>query len=154
MHLAELIRQSRFASPAQEAVLNLIATESWVAGEIANALAPYGITPTQYNVLRILRGGHPQPYTCSMIAERLLDRTPDVTRLLCRLEREDYITRCRGEHDRRVVEVSITEKGLTLLARLDVPVRALMGRITHHLSDDELLTLSRLLEALRTDQTA
>ncbi|HLT47917.1 MAG TPA: MarR family transcriptional regulator [Rubricoccaceae bacterium] len=152
MHLAELIRQSRFASPAQEAVLNVIATESWLAGEIADALAPYGVTPTQYNVLRILRGGHPEPYTCSMIAERLLDRTPDVTRLLCRLEREDLITRCRGAHDRRVVEVSITEKGLALLDRLDAPVQALMERITRHLSEDELRTLSRLLEALRADQ--
>ena len=152
MHLAELIRQSRFASPAQEAVLNVIATESWLTGAIADALSPYGITPTQYNVLRILRGGHPQPYTCSMIAERLLDRTPDVTRLLCRLEREDFITRCRGEQDRRVVEVSITEKGLALLDRLDAPVQVLMEHVTHHLSDDELRALSGLLEKLRADQ--
>ncbi|MDX1421211.1 MAG: MarR family transcriptional regulator [Rubricoccaceae bacterium] len=152
MHLAELIRQSRFASPAQEAVLNLIATESWVTGEIATELAEYDITPTQYNVLRILRGGHPEPYTCSMIAERLLDRTPDVTRLLCRMEREALVTRRRGAHDRRVVEVSITAKGLDLLERLDDPVRALMERITRHLSDDELQTLSGLLTQLRTDQ--
>jgi len=152
MHLAELIRQFRFASPAQEAVLNLIATESWVTGEIANALAPFGITPTQYNVLRILRGGHPEPYTCSMIAERLLDRTPDVTRLLSRLEREAFVTRSRGEHDRRVVEVSVTPKGLALLERLDAPVGALMARLTCHLSEEDLQTLSRLLTALRRDQ--
>ncbi len=152
MQLAELIRQSHFASPAQEAILNVIATESWVTGEIAAALAPYGVTPTQYNVLRILRGGHPAPYTCSMIGERLLDRTPDVTRLLCRLEREAFITRCRGTHDRRVVEVSITPRGLDLLDRLDAPMKALMARISRHLSGDELPTLSQLLETLRTDQ--
>jgi DNA-binding MarR family transcriptional regulator len=152
MHLAELIRQSHFASPAQEAVLNVIATESWVTGEIADALVPYGITPTQYNVLRILRGGQPEPYTCSMIAERLLDRTPDVTRLLCRLEREAFISRCRGAYDRRVVEVSITAKGIDLLARLDAPMQALMTRLTRHLSGDELQVLSRLLDRLRTDQ--
>jgi DNA-binding MarR family transcriptional regulator len=152
MHLAELIRQPHFASPAQEVVLNVIATESWIAGEVAAALAPYGITPTQYNVLRILRGGQPQPYTCSMIAERLLDRTPDVTRLLCRLEREALITRSRGAHDRRVVEVSITQKGLDILARLDAPMTALNARLTRHLSDDELRTLSDLLDKLRTDQ--
>jgi len=153
VRLAELIRQPHFASPAQEALFNVVATESWVAGEIADALEPYGITPTQYNVLRILRGVHPDPHTCTDIAERLLDRTPDVTRLLCRLEREALITRCRAEYDRRVVQVSITEKGLDLLARLDDPMEALMARLTRYLSDEELRTLSSLLEKLRTDQT-
>lgn len=152
MTLTELIRQDRFASPAQEAFLNVIATESWLSGQAAAALAEHGVTSAQYNVLRILRGGHPRPYTCSDIGCRLLDRTPDVTRLLERLERAGLITRRRAEHDRRVVEVGITPSGLDVLARLDEPMAEAVTRAARHLSDDELRTLSALLERLRADQ--
>lgn len=152
VRLADLIQQRHFTSPAQEAVLNVVATQSWINGEIADTLAPYDVTPNQYNVLRILRGRHPGPHTCTEVAERLLDRTPDVTRLLFRLEREGLVRRCRAEHDRRVVQVSITEKGLALLDRLDEPMAALMQRLTRHLTGDELETLSVLLDRLRTDQ--
>lgn len=152
MTLAELIQQSHFASPAHEALLNVFATDSWVSGEISDAIAPFGITRAQYNVLRILRGHHPERYTCSEIACRLLDRTPDVTRLLVRLEKQGFVVRHRAEHDRRVVEVEITAAGLDLLDKLDEPVNAAIERVTRHLSGEELATLSRLLEKLRTDQ--
>lgn len=150
--LADLIQQTHFASPAQEAVLNVFATASWAAGEISAAIAPYGITQAQYNVLRILRGRHPDRYACSDIAERLLDRTPDVTRLLVRLEGRGLVFRERAEHDRRVVEVEITAAGLALLQDLDEPVRQSIDRITRHLSADQLAALSGLLETMRTDQ--
>lgn len=152
MTLSDLIQQTRFASPAQEAVLNVFATASWVTSEIQATLAPHGITQAQFNVLRILRGRHPEQYTCSQIAERLLDRTPDVTRLLVRLERHGWVDRQRDEQDRRVVRVSITETGLELLQQLDEPVEATTHQIAEHLSDDELETLSSLLERLRTNQ--
>ena len=152
MTLADLIQQPHFASPAHEAVLNVVATDSWISGELSDALASFDITRAQYNVLRILRGGHPTPYACSEIASRLLDRMPDVTRLLVRLEAGGYIRRQRAEHDRRVVEVEITDSGLALLERLDTPIEAAIQRLTAHLSSDELTTLSRLLERLRTDQ--
>lgn len=152
MRLADLIQQPRFASPAQEAVLNVVATSSWVTSEIQDTLTPHGITQAQFNVLRILRGRHPERYTCSQIAERLLDRTPDVTRLLVRLERNGWVDRQRDENDRRVVRVSITDTGLDLLRHLDAPVEDTIGRITEHLSDDELEALSSLLERLRTNQ--
>ena len=152
VRLAELIQQRHFSSPAQEAVLNILATQSWITGQTANTLASFDITPNQYNVLRILRGRHPETHTCSEVSTRLLDRTPDVTRLLFRLERDGLVHRCRAEHDRRVVKVSITEKGLALLERIDAPMAELMDRLTRHLSDDDLQTLSRLLDTLRTDQ--
>lgn len=154
MTLADLIQQDRFASPAQEAALNVLATASWISGEMAAALAPYGVTQAQYNVLRILRGRHPDRYTCSEIGERLLDRTPDVTRLLVRLEARGLLRRQRAEHDRRVVEVEITPEGLDVLGRLDAPVQDTIERVGRHLSDDELGALSALLETLRTDQEA
>ena len=152
MTLADLIHQVHFASPRQEALLNIIVTEGWVIGEFAAVLGSYGVTPAQYNVLRILRGTHPKPATCTDIADRLLDRTPDVTRLLIRLEREALITRKRASYDRRVVEVSITEKGLNLLSQIDAPMEATIQRLTRHLSEEELGTLSQLLDRLRTDQ--
>ncbi len=154
MTLSDLIQQDRFASPAQEAILNVFATASWVSSEMAAALAPHGVTQAQFNVLRILRGRHPERYACSEIGERLLDRTPDVTRLLVRLESRGLVTRERAAHDRRVVEVSITPQGLDVLGRLDEPVRETLARIGRHLSANELQTLSGLLEALRTDQEA
>ncbi len=152
MTLADLIQQSHFVSSGQEALLNVFATDSWASGEISAAISAYGITQAQYNVLRILRGRHPDRYACSEIGCRLLDRTPDVTRLLVRLERQGLVRRERAEHDRRVVEVEITPAGLALLEKLDEPVVRVTERITRHLSDEELATLSQLLEKMRTDQ--
>lgn len=154
MKLSELIKQEHFTSPAQEAVLNVVVTSSWLLSEMASTTAPYQITPAQYNVLRILRGSHPEKLTCSAVGERLLDRTPDVTRLLNRLERSGLVHRARAEHDRRVVEVCITEAGLQLLARMQADVEDTLHRMMHHLSADELRQLSDLLERLRTDQAS
>lgn len=153
MTLGDLIHQTHFESAADEALLNVLVTASWLNGEIATTLAPHGITNAQYNVLRILRGRHPGCATCSEIGERLLDRTPDVTRLLVRLESAGWVRRQRADYDRRVVEVEITESGLALLAALDGPLAESTARLTRHLSYDDLTRLSGLLEAMRTDQT-
>ena len=152
MRLAELIQQPTFASAAQEAVLNVFATESWVSGEITAALSPHGVTQAQYNVLRILRGSHPDRLACSDIGDRLVDRTPDVTRLLIRLEAQGLVERRRAKHDRRVVEVAITPAGLDTLAKLDDPVTRVMDRVTGRLSEDDLKTLCDLLERMRDGQ--
>lgn len=152
MKLAELIKQDQFASPAQEAMLNIMVTNSWLMGELSSTMTPHGITPAQYNVLRILRGSHPERLTCSEVGDRLLDRTPDVTRLLDRLQRNDLVHRRRAEHDRRVVEVGITDKGLTLLARMQDDIEATQQRLTEHLTAEEQRLLSDLLERMRTNQ--
>lgn len=149
MKLSDLIRQPRFATPAQEAMLSVIATSSWLNGRLGATMSNFDITPAQYNVLRILRGSHPEKLTCSAIGERLLDRTPDVTRLLNRLQKAGYIDRARAEQDRRVVEVGITPAGLKLLGRMDDPVADLQDEITEGLSDAELRQLIDLLERLR-----
>lgn len=151
--LSDLIQQAHFASPAQKAILNVLATEAWMRRRIADTLAPYDVTPAQYNVLRILRGGHPKPYTCSDLGARLLDRTPDVTRLVSRLESAGLVKRERSEADRRMVEVSITPAGLETLDGLDGPMKEVTSEITEHVTDEELRTLSGLLERLRINQT-
>ena len=154
MKLSELIKQERFRSTSQEAMLNILATQSWILSEMAATMAPYGITPAQYNVLRILRGSHPKTLTCSALGQRLLDRTPDVTRLLNRLDRHGFIRRARAQHDRRVVEVGITDDGRALLSRMDADIEAVEQRLMQHLSPDEHRHLSCLLDRIRTDQAA
>nr|WP_304189596.1 MarR family transcriptional regulator [Rhodothermus marinus]MBO2493045.1 MarR family transcriptional regulator [Rhodothermus marinus] len=154
MKLSERIKQTRFASPAQEALLNVLVTSSWLLNELSALMAPFGVTPTQYNVLRILRGSHPGKLTCTEIGRRMLDRTPDVTRLLNRLERAGLVTRSRASHDKRVVEVSITEKGLELLARMQPVVDAAQERLMSRLSPEELRLLSELLDRLRVDDAS
>lgn len=154
MKLSELIRQDRFASPGHEAILNVLVTASWLTTSTAAAMDAFDITPAQYNVLRILRGSHPGKLTCSEIGNRLLDRTPDVTRLLNRLEKAGLITRGRSRTDRRVVQVGITAEGRDLLDRLQPAVDDVQRRLSRHLGDDELVRLSELLERLRTDQVA
>ena len=142
------------ASSSTEALLNVLVTGSWILNALAAAMAPYGVTPAQYNVLRILRGSHPETLICGALGQRLLDRTPDVTRLLNRLERHGLIHRARAEHDRRVVQVGITEPGLALLERMRDDIEAAEQRLTSHLSPSEHQHLSRLLERMRTDQQA
>lgn len=152
MKLSELIRQDHFASTGQEAMFSVLVTASWLQGELAGVMAPYGITPAQYNVLRILRGSHPKRLRCSDLGARLLDRTPDVTRLLNRLEAHDLIERHRADYDRRVVEVSITGAGLALLQRMTGVVERRVEEMTAHLDAAEHRLLCDLLERLRTDQ--
>lgn len=152
MKLRDLLQQDHFESAGHEAILNVIATASWIGGELAAVMEPGRLTPAQYNVLRILRGSHPEPMACSEIRDRLLDRTPDVTRLLDRLEKQDLIVRKRSTHDRRVVHVFITEAGTSLLARIDPAVRERQEALVAALTDDELHRLSELLERVRRDQ--
>jgi len=109
------------------------------------------LTPNQYNVLRILRGAHPAGLTCGQIAERMITRDPDVTRLTDRLVRDGLAQRARNEADRRVVEVRIAPAGLAVLARLDEPVREMATALLGPLGRDRLRALRDLLGTLVTD---
>ncbi len=152
MKLSEFIKQEEFASAAQKALLNVLVSSSWVMSELSSMMNEFSITPAQYNVLRILNGSHPDKLTCSDIGDRLLDRTPDVTRLLNRLEERALVVRQRADHDRRVVEVGITGEGRNLLSRMAPHVEATQERLTRHLTEEERVQLSHLLEKLRRDQ--
>jgi DNA-binding MarR family transcriptional regulator len=110
-----------------------------------------GLTPNQYNVLRILRGAHPAGLTCGQIGGRMITRDPDVTRLLDRLVRNGLATRTRSEADRRVVEVSISPDGLAVLGRLDEPAREMSRALLGPLGRDRLRALRDLLGTLLTD---
>jgi DNA-binding MarR family transcriptional regulator len=150
--LSELLKQETFSSAAEKAFLNVMATSNWITREVSQLMGEYGLTIAQYNVLRILRGSHPDPLTCGEIRDRLLDRTPDVTRLLDRLEENDYLTRSRYAKDRRVMKVNITDEGLRLVNSMDDDVTDLVERLNRHLTQEEREELAHLLTKMRRDQ--
>jgi DNA-binding MarR family transcriptional regulator len=144
----EIGKREPFESPEQEAYLNLLRTADELAGEFARLFRAHGITDPQYNVLRILRG-HGTKVATRRIAEEMVTREPDITRLIDRLEQVGMVKRERCRRDRRVVWVTITAKGSELLAKLDRPVLELHERQLGHLGRKKLLTLSRLLSESR-----
>lgn len=150
--LRDEIRQTRpFDSLEQEAMLAVDRTAAVLMHRFADALKPHGITPTQYNVLRILRGAGAAGLCRNEIRDRLVAQVPDVTRLLDRMEDAGLVERERGEADRRLVTTRITRHGLQLLKRLDTPVLDLHRRHLGHLSADQLRTLIDLLAAARAE---
>jgi len=144
----ELKKRRPFASPEQEAILNIARTADRFGICFARLFREYGLTPSQYNVLRILRG-EGQPLPILEVADRMLAAVPGITGVIDRLEGMGLIARRRCTEDRRVVFVAITPRGLDLLARLDEPEAALHKRLIGHLSPAELRELSRLLEKAR-----
>jgi DNA-binding MarR family transcriptional regulator len=144
----EIKKQRPFESAEQEAVLNLLRTHDRFQIRLARLFREFGLTSSQYNVLRILRGeGTPLP--CLEIASRLIAAVPAITGLIDRLEAQALIKRERSTEDRRVVNVAITASGLELLAKIDEPLRVLQERLIGHLSPTELRELIRLLEKAR-----
>ena len=144
------IRQTRpFSSLEEEAVLNLQRTADVIGQQTAELLKAAGLTPTQYNVLRILRGAGGAGLTAGEIGERMLTRGSDVTRLLDRMEAQALVQRARSAHDRRVVTVGISPGGLQALSTLDEPMRELHLRQLGHLGGERLRQLVGLLEAAR-----
>jgi DNA-binding MarR family transcriptional regulator len=121
-----------------------------LAQDAEQLFKPQGLTGTQYNVLRILRGAEPDGLPCSGIAERMISHDPDMTRLLDRMEKRGLITRKRQSNDRRVVKARITSAGLSLLRDLDRPVRELHKRQFRHMPAARLKTLAQLLEEIRS----
>jgi MarR family transcriptional regulator, 2-MHQ and catechol-resistance regulon repressor len=146
----ELKKRSQFDSPHQEAMLNVLRTADLLAAAFERLFRRYRLTNSQYNVLRILRG-EGQPLSCGEIASRLINRMPDITRLVDRLEQTKLARRVRTRQDRRLVLIEITPAGLDLLARLDGPVANLHQEQLGHLTHRQLHELSRLLEAARTN---
>ncbi len=138
----------RKASREEAAFLDLLRTTELLSRGPAQLLKAEDLSSTQYNVLRILRGAV-SGLTCSEIANRMITRDPDITRLLDRLERRSLISRCRETKDRRAVLVRITAEGTALLARLDEPVQEVHRKQLGHLGQKRLRELSELLAACR-----
>ncbi|MCW8128843.1 MAG: winged helix-turn-helix transcriptional regulator [Planctomycetota bacterium] len=148
--MAEIKQTQPFESLEEEALLNLVRTADRLARAGEDLLARHGLSGEQYNVLRILRGAGAGGLPCGEVGARMLTRNPDVTRLLDRLAAQGLATRRRDARDRRVVVAFVSRKGLRLLARLDLPLRAVVRGSLKHLSKTELRAAIRLLERMRT----
>jgi DNA-binding MarR family transcriptional regulator len=145
----EIQQRKPFSSPAEEAVVALVRTADLLRRALTHLVEPTGITLQQYNVLRILRGSHPEPLPTLEIAERMIERAPGITRLLDRLESAGLVSRKRSGEDRRIVHCSITRQGLATLTALDEPVRTLGHRRVSRLSKSEISKLLQLLDRIR-----
>ena len=148
MGIEQDIHQNTFRGPKQKALINLLYTYGWVIEKIKNFLAQEDITHQQYNILRILRGSFPTPLSTLQIRERMLDRMSDTSRIVDRLVAKELVQKVTCATDRRLVDVTITDRGRELLDRLDIDTYQLES-IINLISDEEAETLSNLLDKLR-----
>jgi DNA-binding MarR family transcriptional regulator len=145
----ELKQKRPFSSPEQEVLLGLLIAAARLVEPWAKFLKNTAeLTTNQYNVLRILRGSHPATLACSDIADRMIERDPDITRLIDRLEKRGLVKRVRSRRDRRVVDVGITDQGLALVRGLDSEVQRMPKALLGHLGPEKLRRLGSLLESV------
>jgi DNA-binding MarR family transcriptional regulator len=148
MKLEEEITQNSFRSEYQKASINLVFSFNWLMSHQINLLKPYGITLQQFNILRILRGQLPKPATIKLIKERMLDKMSDASRIVEKLRLKGLADRKICPHDRRNVDVCITEKGLNLLKGIDKIADEMDSKLSS-LNEDEIKQLNYLLDKLR-----
>jgi DNA-binding MarR family transcriptional regulator len=150
--LKRRIKQSRFDSPAQEAMLNLMVAAEYVRRLVDEACATADLTSGQFNALRILRGAYPKGYPRCEVAARMVERAPDVTRLIDRLERRGLVERARVPEDRRLSITRITRPGLELLKKLDPHMLDIQRQFSSRVPIRDLRELSRICEDLYGDE--
>jgi DNA-binding MarR family transcriptional regulator len=148
----EIEQQKPFTSVAQEALLNLLRTADALQREMHLLIKPWGITSTQYNVLRILRGAQPQGLTCTAIGTRMITADPDITRLVARLKAMKLVRQQRDKQDRRVVWNHISTEGLTLLDQMDPAIEEGPEEFFSKLTEEDRMELIRLLELVRSSR--
>jgi DNA-binding MarR family transcriptional regulator len=146
---SEIEQERPFSSAEEEAFLNLLRTSDCLERALQRRTRAWGVTATQYNVLRILRGAQPDGLPCAAIGKRMIAAEPDITRLLSRLKGLKVIRQRRDRQDRRVVWTQITESGLSLLASMEPAIEQTPRDLLGHMSQAELTELSRLLEQAR-----
>ena len=130
-------------------MINLLFTYGWAIEKIKNFLSQEDITHQQYNILRILRGSHPKPLSTLQIRERMLDKMSDTSRIVDRLVLKELVEKRICLKDKRLVDVTITDKGLALLQRLDV-ASAEMDAVMDNITEKEAEELNNLLDRLRS----
>ena len=149
--LQDELKQTRpFPTLEEEVLVGLARTADALQRGLAGIFKGSGLSPTQYNVLRILRGAGGPGLSCGEIAERMVTRDPDLTRLLDRLEARHLVSRARDGEDRRVVTTRITQAGLSLLDELEAPLAAEQRRMLGHLGEQQLRALADLLDEARS----
>jgi DNA-binding MarR family transcriptional regulator len=150
----EIVQERPFSSVEEEALLNLMRTSDVLHRAFHRKTRDWGVTSTQYNVLRILRGAQPRGLTCAAIGSRMITAEPDITRLLARLKALKLIRQQRDRHDRRVVWTQISEAGLELLKAMDPVIERVPRELLGHMSKAELTELINLVELARKNSEA
>jgi len=140
--------QSRFESEQHKALLNVMFTANWLRSRQVELFKPHGLSPQQYNILRILRGAKGR-MNMQNVKERMIDRAPNATRLTDKLIAKGLVERERCDEDRRVVYVRISPAGLLLLTRIDGDMQGLTSENLHRLSDGDAAILNRILDHWR-----
>ncbi|MEQ8242217.1 MarR family transcriptional regulator [Fulvivirga sp.] len=148
MRIEEEIHQKKFRSELQKATINLLFTSNWLTNRHKDFFKLYGLTPQQFNVLRILRGQYPGSISTSEIKARMLDKNSDASRIVDRLTLKGWVTKKVCPDDRRLVDVTINDDGLNLLTRMDADTNALDESLG--LSESDAKQLSLLLDKMRS----
>lgn len=148
MTLETEIKQEKFRSESQKAVLNIYYTNCFIFSKFQDSLSKYKMTVQQYNILRILRGQFPETVSIGTIKERMLDKNSDITRIIDRLIIKQLAERKNSKVDRRITEIKITKIGLKLLKELDA-VDLKSDNILSHLNETDLKKLNELLDKIR-----
>lgn len=148
MRIEEEIKQDQFENSYQKAAINLLFTASWLSGEQNRALKTFGISWQQFNILRILRGQHPEAVCVADIKERMIDKMSNVSRLVEKLYQKQCVLRETSVHDRRMVDITLTEEGLNLLKQVD-EIMGQQHNVLFNLNPVEIEQLNQLLDKMR-----
>ena len=148
MKLEKEIQQSKFQNEFQKLYLNIIYTASWLNLKNTQRLKPFGVSPQQYNILRILRGQYPNSATVTLLTERMLDKNSNASRLVEKLKQKQLVDRCECPEDRRAVNVRITQKGLDLLTKLDTTDENVQNDLKK-ITEEEAALVNTVLDKLR-----
>jgi DNA-binding MarR family transcriptional regulator len=148
MRIEEAIKQKEFKDPYNKVVVNLLFTQSHIVSKQSSLFKPFGLSPEQYNVLRILRGQNGNPITVSSIQDRMLNKMSNASRLVEKLKLKNLVLREECPTDRRQVDILITDKGLEVLERLEAAIYNLNRELVQ-LSEEEVEQLNFLLDKLR-----
>jgi DNA-binding MarR family transcriptional regulator len=148
MTIEEAVKQGKFENEFHRAAINLLYTSSWLYNINALNLKTHGITPEQYNVLRILRGSHPKKLMLIEITSRMIDKSSNATRLVEKLRQKNLVSREICEDNRRQVDIAITAKGLALLKKIDADTSAWVSTFKN-VTQKDAKELNKLLDKLR-----
>jgi MarR family 2-MHQ and catechol resistance regulon transcriptional repressor len=148
MGLEKDINQQHFTSENQKLIINLVFTNNWLTEKIRDFLSAEDITLQQFNILRILRGSHPQPLSTLTIRERMLDKMSDTSRIVDRLLLKGLVSKKTCPSDKRLVDISITEQGKKVLAKIDRNEKQITA-IMANLDQQEMKSLNGLLDKMR-----
>ena len=148
MKIEEELKQDKFTSVIQKAIVNIMFTNGWLSNHLRDVFKNHNLTPQQYNVLRILRGKYPESLNPSDIKSVMLDKNPDLTRLCDRLLTRKLIDRCIDDNNRRKMNIRITEDGLKILNLIDPIMIEFNDKVTS-ITEEEASILSNLLDKLR-----